>query len=304
MRLAIAASTMDSEPLLTKLLNTPSLNIVGISHPDPSVRQNLAHEASIPTAPSLTALRDDVDVQAVVLAPGYSPNDTRGEDASISIPCATFLSSGNTRFVFDLLSDTKEPGANSQVLLPSLYRQPYAVLRESLDSERVGSARFLRWTSWWPQPVAVHDLLLNELVAVLSLMGQAPVIAYGVTHSIATDADDYLIATLTFEHGLTAALDIGAALAGGHPFNRVMLVGANGSIHTDSRASSVTHLSKNTASPVDMADPLDAHVHAVEAFTSGATAPNDLALNALRTSDAILNSCASARPVQIPTSSP
>mgnify|MGYP003303685437 CR=1 FL=1 len=104
MRLAIAASTMDSEPLLTKLLNTPSLNIVGISHPDPSVRQNLEHEASIPTAPSLTALRDDVDVQAVVLAPGYSPNDTRGEDASISIPCATFLSSGNTRFVFNRLA--------------------------------------------------------------------------------------------------------------------------------------------------------------------------------------------------------
>ena len=41
MRLAIAASTMDSEPLLTKLLDAPSLNIVGISHPDPSVRQNL-----------------------------------------------------------------------------------------------------------------------------------------------------------------------------------------------------------------------------------------------------------------------
>ena len=90
MRLAIAASTMDSEPLLTKLLDAPLLNIVGISHPDPSIRQNLERQASIPIAPSLTSLRDDVDVQAVVLAPGYSPNYARGEDASISITSATF----------------------------------------------------------------------------------------------------------------------------------------------------------------------------------------------------------------------
>ena len=66
----------------------------------------------------------------------------------------------------------------------------------------------------------------------------------------------------------------------------------------------VTHLDHATASPLEMARPLDAYVHAVAAFTRSDTAPNELALGALRTADALLSSCASGRPVQITTSSP
>ena len=303
MRLAIAASNKDSEPLLAELHSAPTLNVVGISHPDPSVRRRLGKLAGLVTAPSLDSLQHQIDAQAIVLAPGYSPTSAT-EERPISLPSGTFLSSTNNRFVTDLLNDVNEQGINSRALLPSLYRHPYSVLRESLDSERVGSPRFLRWTSWRPGPVALHDLLIDELVAVLNLMGQAPMTAYGVSHSIDADTDNYLVATLTFEHGLTAALDIGAALAGGHPFNRVMFVGTNGSIHTDSRASSVTHLDHATASPLETARPLDAYVHAVAAFTRSDTAPNELALGALRTADALLSSCASGRPVQITTSSP
>jgi hypothetical protein len=303
MRLVIAGSTIDSEPLLTKLHSAPTLDVVGISHPDPDVRQRLERLPGLVTAPNLDSLRRQIDAEAIVLAPGYSPASA-SEEAPISVPSGSFLSSTNNQFVTHLLTDVNEHGAKSRALLPSLHRHPYTLLRESLGSERVGSPRFLRWTSWWPGLLAVRDLLIDELVAVLTLMGRTPMIAYAVSHSIAADTDNYLVATLTFEHGLTAALDIGAALAGGHPFNRVMIVGANGSIHTDSRASSITRLGHTTASPLDIAEPLDAYVRAVEAFTRDDNAANKLALGALRTADAILSSCASGCPVQITTRNP
>ena len=156
------------------------------------------------------------------------------------------------------------------MLAPALHRAPHSLLRASLDTGRIGSARFLRCTRWAPAgPGELAGALIDELAAVLDLMGRPAVTAYAAGQAVGADGPDYVTAILTFERGLTAVLDVGSAPSGGQPFDRAMLIGAHGSIHADGRAAAPLRLDDSESTPIDLDGPFAGHIRAVEAFTGG-----------------------------------
>ncbi len=244
-------------------------------------------EEALIDATSLDIVRNErSDAQAVVLAAA----DARGADAGI--PCAVFTSA--VAGTAGLSTLQAERGSGVSVLAPALHRAPHSLLRASLDTGRIGSPRFLRWTRWAPAgPEALAGTLIDELVAVLDLMGRPAETAYAAGQAVAGDGPDYLTAILTFERGLTAVLDVGAASSGGRPFDRAMLIGANGSIHADGRASAAQRLDDSGSTSIDLDGPYAGHVRAVEAFARGESLDAALAAQAAAVQDAVLASMAS-----------
>ena len=261
MRLLLAAGASGDGDLEQALIGAPSLDIVGHERPD---------------------------AQAIVLAAA----DPGGAAAEAGIPCAVFTSA--VAGTSGLSTLQAEQGSRVSVLAPALHRAPYSLLRASLDTGRIGSPRFLRWTRW--TPTGADDLagaLSDELVAVLDLMGRPAHTAYAAGQAIGTDGPDYITAILTFERGLTAVLDVGAATSGGRPFDRAMLIGANGSIHADGRASAALRLDESESTPIDLDGPYAGHVRAVEAFARGESLDPALAAQTAAVQDAVLASLAS-----------
>ena len=100
---------------------------------------------------------------------------------------------------------------------------------------------------------------------------------------------------------LTAVLDVGAAPAGGRPFDRAMLIGANGSIHADGRASAALRLDDAQSTPLDLDGPFSGHVRAVEAFTRSQSLDPALAARAATVQDAISASMDSGKAEPVAT---
>lgn len=248
-------------------------------------------EEALIDAPSLDIVRNErSDAQAIVLAAA----DARGAAASDGIPCAVFTSAVAGTAALSTLQ--AERGSGVSVLAPVLHRAPHSLLRSSLDMGRIGSPRFLRWTRWAPAgSEELAGTLIDELVAVLDLMGRPAETAYAAGQAVAGDGPDYLTAILTFERGLTAVLEVGAASSGGRPFDRAMLIGANGSIHADGRASAALRLDDSESTPIDLDGPYAGHVRAVEAFARGESLDPALAAQAAAVQDAVLASMESGR---------
>lgn len=261
MRLIVAASASGNADLEDALIGAPSLDIVGHERPD---------------------------AKAIVLTAA----DAGSAAADAGIPCAVFASAvAGTDGLSKLQA---ERGSSVSVLAPALHRSPHGLLRASLDTGRIGSPRFLRWTRWSPDgPGELSGDLIDELVAVLDLMGRPAETAYAAGQAVGAEGPDYVTAILTFERGLTAVLDVGAAPAGGRPFDRAMLIGANGSIHADGRASAALRLSDSESTPLDLDGPFAGHIRAVEAFTRGESLDPALAAQAAAVQDAVLASLAS-----------
>lgn len=269
MRLIFAAGATGDPDLVQALIGAPALDIVGHERPD---------------------------AQAMVLAAA----DARGAAVDAGIPRAVFASAVDGTAGLSTLQ--AERGSRVSVLAPALHRAPYSLLRASLDTGRIGSPRFLRWTRWAPAgPEALAGTLIDELVAVLDLMGRPAETAYAAGQAVGTEGPDYLTAILTFERGLTAVLDVGAASSGGQPFDRAMLIGANGSIHADGRASAAVRLDKSDSTPLDLEGPFAGHVRAVEAFTRGESLDPALAAQAAAVQDAVLASLESGRAEAVAT---
>ena len=234
MRLLLAAGASHDADLENALIGAPSLDIVGNERPD---------------------------AQAMLLTAADAA-------AAAGIPCAVFTSA--VAGTAGLSTLQAKQGSRVSVLAPALHRSPHGLLRASLDTGRIGSPRFLRWTRWAPAgPEDLAGSLIDELAAVLDLMGRPAVSAYAAGQAVSADGPDYVTAILTFERGLTAVLDVGAAPAGGRPFDRAMLIGANGSIHADGRASAAQRLGDSESTPLDLDGPFAGHIRAVEAFTRG-----------------------------------
>ena len=270
MRLLLAAGASGDADLETALIGAPSLDIVGHERPD---------------------------AQAVVLTVADAASA-----AAAGIPCAVFTSA--VAGAAGLSALQAERGSAVSVLAPALHRAPHSLLRASLDTGRIGSPRFLRWTRWAPAgPGELAGALIDELAAVLDLMGRPAVTAYAAGQAVGADGPDYVTAILTFERGLTAVLDVGAASSGGQPFDRAMLIGANGSIHADGRASAALRLDDSESTPLDLDGPFAGHIRAVEAFTGGESLDLDQATQAAAVQDAVLASMESGRaePVMAPT---
>ena len=260
MRLLLAAGASHDGDLENALIGAPSLDIVGNERPD---------------------------AQAMVLTAAAAA-------AAAGIPCAVFTSA--VAGTAGLSTLQAKQGSSVSVLAPALHRSPHGLLRASLDTGRIGSPRFLRWTRWAPAgPEDLAGSLIDELAAVLDLMGRPAVSAYAAGQAVGADGPDYVTAILTFERGLTAVLDVGAAPAGGRPFDRAMLIGANGSIHADGRASAAQRLGDSESTPLDLDGPFAGHIRAVEAFTSGESLNPALAAQSAAVQDAVLASMASGR---------
>ncbi len=261
MRLLLAAGAAQDADLEDALIGAPSLDIVGHERPD---------------------------AQAIV----QTAADAGGAAAEAGIPCAVFMSAvaGTAG-----LSALQESGSSRiKVLAPALHRSPHSLLRASLDTGRIGSPRFLRWTRWAPAgPEDLAGALIDELAAVLNLMGRPAVTAYAAGQAVGEDEPDYLTAILTFERGLTAVLDVGAASSGGQPFDRAMLIGANGSIHADGRASAAQRLGDSESTSLDLDGPFAGHIRAVEAFTRGESLDPAPTAQAAAVQDAVLASMSS-----------
>ncbi len=269
MRLVLAAGASGDADLEKALIDAPSLDIVGRQRPD---------------------------AQAMVLAAA----DARGAAASDGIPCAVFTSA--VAGTAGLSTLQAKQGSRVSVLAPALHRAPHRLLRASLDTGRIGSPRFLRWTRWAPAgPDELPGALIDELAAVLDLMGRPALSAYAAGQTVGADGPDYLTAILTFERGLTAVLDVGAVSSGGRPFDRAMLIGANGSIHADGRASAAQRLGASKSTPLDLDGPFASHIRAVEAFTRGESLDPALAAQAAAVQDAVLASMESGRAEAIAT---
>jgi predicted dehydrogenase len=266
MRLLVAAGASGDANLEKALIGAPSLDIVGHERPD---------------------------AQAIVLAAA----DAGDAAAEAGIPCAVFTSAVAGTAGLSILQ--AERGSRVSVLAPALHRAPHSLLRASLDTGRIGSPRFLRWTRWtrWAPagPDELPGALIDELVAVLDLMGRPAVTAYAAGQAIGTEGPDYLTAILTFERGLTAVLDVGAASSGGQPFDRAMLIGANGSIHADGRASAALRLGDSESTPLDLDGPFAGHIRAVEAFTRGESLDPAVAAQTAAVQEAVLASMESGR---------
>ena len=263
MRLILAAGASGDADLEDALIGAPSLDIVGHERPD---------------------------AQAIVL----SAADASSAPAHAGIPRAIFASAVAGTAGLSTLQAERESGVS--VLAPALQRAPHNLLRASLDTGRIGSPRFLRWTRWAPaDPDELAGALMDELAAVLDLMGRPAVTAYAAGQAVGAEGLDYVTAILTFERGLTAVLDVGAASSGGQPFDRAMLIGAHGSIHADGRASAALRLDDSESTPLDLDGPYAGHVRAVEAFTRGESLNLDQATQAAAVQDAVLASLESGR---------
>lgn len=263
MRLLLAAGASGDVDLGNALIDAPSLDIVGPERPD---------------------------AQAMVLTAA----DAGSAGANAGIPCAVFTSA--VAGTAGLAALQAERGSDVSVLAPALHRAPHSLLRASLDTGRIGSPRFLRWTRWasaGPQELA--GALIDELAAVLDLMSRRAVTAYAAGQAMGAEGPDYVTAILTFEHGLTAVLDVGAASSGGQPFDRAMLIGAHGSIHADGRASAALRLDDSESTPLDLDGPFAGHIRAVETFMRGESLDLDLATQAAAVQDAVLASLESGR---------
>ena len=262
MRLLVAAGASGNADLENALIDASSLDIVG-------------HERS--------------DAQAIVLTAADA-----GSAADAGIPWATFTSA--VAGTAGLSTLQAERGSGVSVLAPALHRAPHSLLRASLDTGRIGSPRLLRWTRW--AQVGSEGLagaLIDELAAVLDLMGRPAVTAYATGQTVGAEGPDYVTAILTFERGLTAVLDVGAASSGGQPFDRAMLIGAHGSIHADGRASAALRLDDSESTPLDLDGPFAGHIRAVETFTRGESLDFDRARQAAAVQDAVLESMESGR---------
>ena len=263
MRLLLAAGASGDADLENALIGAPSLDIVGVARPD---------------------------AEAVVLTTAEASDVA----ADAGLPCAVFTSAvEGTAGLSELQAAL---GSSIGVLAPALHRSPHSLLRASLDTGRIGSPRFLRWTRWAPASAdQLASRLSDELAAVLDLMGRPAVTAYAAGQAVGEDGPDYVTAIVTFERGLTAVLDVGAAPAGGRPFDRAMLIGANGSIHADGRASSALQLGDAETTPLDLDGPFAGHIRAVEAFTRGESLDCGLAAQSAAVQDAVLASMESGR---------
>ena len=292
MRLLLAAGASGSEDLAAALIGAPTLSIVGVAHLDADVRGRLAEQGQMACAPDVAALLEQVDADAVAVAAeevgaaaGIADSDT---------PTAIFLSSVNGALDAD---------DQVSILAPSLHRSPHTLLRASLDTGRIGSPRFLRWTRWAPADSGeLAGALIDELAAVLDLMGRPAVTAYAAGQTVGADGPDYVTTIVTFERGLTAVLDVGAAPAGGQPFDRAMLIGANGSIHADGRAAAALRLDDSRSTPLNLDGPFAGHIRAVEAFTRGESLDLGLATEAAAVQGAVLASMESGRAEAVVTS--
>jgi hypothetical protein len=277
MRLLLAAGASSDADLAEALGGAPALDIAGV------VRLGAEAEAATSNADAVVALSADANGAA-----------------ALGLPLAAFTASVNG--IAGLSSLQAAGGSSLGVLAPAVYRSPHGLLRQSLDTGRIGSPRFLRWTRWAPNgPEELAGALIDELTAVLDLMGRPALTAYAAGQTVGADGPDYVTAILTFERGLTAVLDVGAAPAGGRPFDRAMLIGANGSIHADGRASAAVRLDRAEATPLDLEGPFAGHVRAVEAFTRGESLDPALAAQAAAVQDAVSASMASGRAEAIAT---
>ena len=274
MRLLLADSASGDADLANALTSTPALQIVGVTRPDADA----------------AALAAKTDAEAVVV----TAVDASGAAAAAGLPCAVFTSAIEGTAGLSALQGAGD--SSIDVLAPALHRSPHSLLRASLETGRIGSPRFLRWTRWAPAGAdELAGALIDELAAVLDLMGRPAVTAYAAGQALGGEDPDYVTAILTFERGLTAVLDVGAAPAGGRPYDRAMLIGANGSIHADGRASAAIRLDDAVSTPLDLDGPFAGHVRAVEAFTRGQSLDCGLASQAAAVQDAVLASMASGR---------
>ncbi len=284
MRVLLASG---AEALTGALIDAPSLDVVGAAHPDAEVRARLARGGRVATAARLAYLCAQTEADLLVLAGADAAAALADVDAALAR--ASFLSAIGA-------ADARRAAlqAGGRVLAPALHRSPYRLLRASLDAGRIGSARFLRWTRWESPDNAggLAGLLTDELAAVIDLMGRPPLRAYAASHTLRAAQADYLAATLTFERGLTAVIDVGAASAGGPSFDRAMLIGANGSVHADGGATAALRLSDDAAALLPTDGPFDGHVRALHALARGESLDDTLAAHAAAAADAVLASLA------------
>ena len=293
MRLLMAAGAPGTEDFVAALIGAPTLNIVGVTHPDAEICKQLSDSGRIASAPDLATLQAHTEADGLV----FAADDVGGaaEAEGPGTASAVFLSSVSG--TAGLSAYWARHGESACVLAPALHRSPHGLLRASLDTRRIGSPRFLRWTRW--APAGADELasgLIDDLAAVLDLMGRPAVTAYAAGQALGADGPDYVTTIVTFERGLTAVLDVGAAPAGGRPFDRAMLIGAHGSIHADGRSSSALRLDDAVSTPLDLdGGPFAGHVRAVEAFTRGDSLDCGLATQAAAVQDAVLASLASGR---------
>ena len=274
MRLLVAAGASGHANLEDALIGSSSAPIAGIARPDADA----------------AALAAQTEAEAILLTSA----DASGAAVASGLPCVVFTAAVAGSAGLSALQAAGGPSLS--VLAPALHRAPHSLLRASLDTGRIGSPRFLRWTRWAPGAAdQLEGALIDELTAVLDLMGRPVVTAYAAGQTVGADGPDYLTAILTFERGLTAVLDVGAAPAGGRPFDRAMLIGANGSIHADGRASAPLRFDHAESTPLDLDGPFAGHLRAVEAFTRGESLDTSRAAEAAAVQDAVLASAASGR---------
>ena len=303
MQVAFIADEFGMELLADALIAAPAIHVAGVVCPDAAGRERLTVTAGVVVTADLPTLLAETNVDVLVL---YSSDveailDSLGVRSDL--PSAIFLHAvggSGVRVLHERESALGLP--ESAVLALALHGKPYGLVRASIDEGRVGSPRFMRWTRWQSVNGArqLEGVLANELAAIIDLMGRAPVTAYAAGHAIRSGATDYVAATLTFEYGLTAVLDVGAVSAGGRPFNRAMLIGANGSIHVDSHMPAVLRFDDDRTSPLDIEAPFDAYVRAVEAFIDTGHCLDGQAVGfANATTEAILASIESGQPEDV-----
>ena len=300
---AFIADGFGMESLADALIAAPEIEVAGVVCPDAKRCERLAVTDGVLVTPDLPTLLAQRSVDVLLL---YS-NDVEAilEACAVKsdLPSAIFVhavAGSGVKVLHERESALGLP--SSSVLAPALYGKSYGLVRASINEGRVSSPRFMRWTRWEfvEGSSQLEGLLANELAAITDLMGQAPVRAYAAGHAVRSSTIDYVTATLTFQHGLTAVLDVGSVSAGGRPFNRAMLIGANGSIHVDSHTPAVLHFDDDQASPLDIETPFDAYVRAVEAFIDNGDCLEGQALRfATATTEAILGSIESGRPEDV-----
>ena len=292
MRLLMSAGAPGSEGFAAALIGAPTLKIVGVTHPDAEICKQLSDSGRVAGGPDLATLQASTEADGLVFAGDVVGGAAEAEGHETA--SAVFLSSVSG--AAGLSAYWARHGKSACVLAPALHRSPHGLLRASLDAGRIGSPRFLRWTRWASAGAdELAGALIDELAAVLDLMGRPAVTAYAVGQAVGADGPDYVTTIVTFERGLTAVLDVGAAPAGGRPFDRAMLIGAHGSIHADGRASAALRLDDSESTPLDLDDPFAGHVRAVEASTRGESLNQGLATQAAAVQDAVLTSMESGR---------
>ena len=146
MRLLLAAGAPGAEDLAAALIGAPTLDIVGVAHPSAEACARLSDQGRTVAAPDLAALHAQTDAEAIVLTAA----DAIGTAAGTGLPCAVFTSAveGATG-----LSALQAAGDSSiRVLAPALHRTPHSLLRESLDTGRIGSPPSMIFTAGRRRP--------------------------------------------------------------------------------------------------------------------------------------------------------